>query len=422
MGQNQGKISDKKHRKPKGLKHSKVPKKKNKKKVAKKMGKVSEEVYQEETGEWVEEDSGGFNETSKDTVDEKTEEHDNSRIYAIKETEVAAEVNVEIGKEDDGLVNSYKEQKLKSSKTNTAVSGQRDNNARESPVLETEKWTDRNEVDEKSVVLYHGRTPDTPSLKYEEHREDMNVEHLEDQFYVIQPHSSDRNFERQENETKSGQPRLKEEDPYKNTMDHLDKSVSNKSDFTEQRFSTPTPDRLYRNLQRLNHQKPETVMQRSNNERALVGLGQDSVNSRNSSNAMTDALVRPREIMEKVVQDVRHIEKKDDAATFATEQNDLIIKETVRNYGKRETEKHERTVRNYRESETESQWDKLRNFGVNTEMTSSSSSSGHRYQKAARQKQEKPQRQKYIIGSSKKKERISNFILSCLIYLSSSFD
>ena len=420
MGQNQGKISDKKHRKPKGLKHSKVPKKKNKKKIAKKMGKVSEEVYQEETGEWVEEDSGGFNETSKDTVDAKIEKHD-KKAYTIEETQVDADLTTEKGNDD--LINTYKY--VKNSQTGSDISGKRNNTFRDSPVLETEKWLDRNEVDEKSVVLYHGRTPDTytPSLKHEEHREDMNVEHLEEQFDVIQPPSSDRHFERPEYEAKNGQSMLKKKETYEITMDLSDKSVSNTSDVTEERVSTLMPDRSYRDLQLSNHQKPETVMQKSNNGRVWVGLGQESVNRRNPSNAMTDALVRPREVMEKVVQDVRHHEKKVDALSLATGQNDLIIKETVRNFGKRETEKQEGTIRNYRGRETESQEGTFRNFGVNTEMTSSSSSSGHRYQKAARQKQEKPLRQKYGTGSSKKKERISVlFFFVWLIYLSSSFD
>ena len=406
MGQNQGKISDKKLKKSKGLKHAKVSKKKNKKKAAKKMGKLSEEVYQEETGEWVE-DSGGFVETNKEKLDAKSEEHDNIRTYAIDETQVDVDVTIEKGKEDN--VNTYKH--VKTSENETELLDKRDSNAKNWSVHQTEKYVDGNEV-EKSVVLFDNRTRQIPLSNYEDMyrpreklnvgrheeqfegkhdemyrpREELNCRRYDEQFDSVKPLSSERNFQMQTYDVVNEQSKLKEKEPYKTTIGHLDKSFSNRNDVTEERNLTSQPDWSFRQDHHpYGHQKQDTMSQRSN-EGLSMEVKQGYVPKRRSSPAVTDTLIRPQEVKKYMEQDDRKVEKKDDAEILIAK-HDLTMKEI---------ENQEPTERKYRET---------------SEIMSSSSSSGHRYQKIARIKHEKPPRQKYGTTSSKKKEIISFLFL-----------
>ena len=403
MGQNQGKISDKKHKKSKGLKHTKVSKKKNKKKAAKKMGKLSEEVYQEETGEWIE-DSGGFSEANTETLDTKSEEHDNIRTYAIGETQIDVDVTEEKGKEDN--VNTYEH--VKTSKNETELLDKRDSNANNWSVHQTEKYVDGNEV-EKSVVLFDNRTRQIPLSNHEDMyrpreelnvgrheeqfegkheemyrpREEFNFGRYDEQFDSVKPLSSERYFQMQKYDVVNDQTKLKAKEPYKTTIVQLDKQISSKIDVTEGRSLELKPDRSFRQDHLpLGHQKQNNLSQRSN-ERLSMELKQGSVQRKNSSNAMTDTLNRPQEVMKYMEQDDRKLEKNDAETPIA----DLTMKEI---------EKQEAAERKYRET---------------SEMMSSSNSSGHRYQKTARTKHEKPPRHKYGTTSSKKKEIISFLFL-----------
>lgn len=401
MGQNQGKISNKKHKKSKGLKHTKVPKKKSKKKAAKKMGKSSEEIYQEETEEWIE-DSGGFTEANKGMLVAKSEEHDNIRTYTTGETQVDVDVMVDKGKEDHK--NTYKH--VKTSENETELLDKRDSNSNNWSVHQTEKNVDKNEV-EKSVVLFYNRTRQIPLTNYEDRpREDFNVGRHEELFegkhdkmyrpreelnfgrydsVSVKPLSSERNLQLQNYDVVNVQS-LKEKDTERSTFGQFDKMNSSKNDVTKDRILRQNPDRSFRQDHHpLDHQQQDNMSQR--NAKFSVELKQGSVEREHTSTAMTENLIRPQEIMKNLDQDDRKFEKKNNADTFVTKQNDW----TIEDIGKQEA--------------TE------RKYGEASEIMNSSSSSGHRYQRAARIRHEKPPRQKYGT-SSKKKEIVFLFFLN----------
>ena len=282
MGQNQGKISEKKHKKAKGLKHAKVPKKKTKKKSAKKMGKLAEEVYQEETGDWIEE-SSGFNEANKETLGAKSVEHDSIGTYANTKGENQVEVNVH-------AENIHQDEDVEG------------------------------DEEEKSVVLSSSGVAQIPIADGK--IEELNVKRNDEQFKTVQSLAPESDFSRQEYEAVNDSSETKKQDSHRDTLGHLDKRLSSKNDVTEGRMVWPKPDRPFKqDCPPLGHQNQDNLSHRRN-ERYSLDLKLDSVESRNPSHEMTDKLTGLQEVMKYLEQD----DRKDNPETFIATQNDTIIK------------------------------------------------------------------------------------------------